>query len=114
MIHRLIRETVTEELMTLSIAGQQYSLAAPIGLVPAQPLQHFTNPDLTALMATLPPAVGAEGNVGATDWSDLGQRMRYIAYLFRVYHTRDDVCGAPFSPAQIALIRAGRVPDGGL
>jgi hypothetical protein len=114
VIHRLIRETVTEALMTLTIAGQRYSLAAPIGLAPAQSLRQFTNPDLIALMATLPPAVGAEGNVGATDWSDLGQRMRYISYLFRVYHERDDVCGAPFSPEQITAIRAGRIPDGGL
>ena len=114
VIHRLIRETVTEELMTLTVAGQRYSLAGPIALLPPETLQTLTNPDLVALMGTLPPALGRPGNVGATDWSDLGQRMRYIAYLFRVYHARDDVSTAPFSPMQIAAIRAGRIPDGGL
>ena len=113
-VHRLIRETVTEELMTLTVAGQRYSLAEPISLAPAQTLQTFTNPDLLTLMATLPAADGAAGNVGAIDWSDLRQRMRYISYLFRVYHARDDVCAAPFSTAQIASIRAGQIPDGGL
>ena len=113
-ILRLVREVVTEELMTLTVAGQRYSLAHSISLPSPPELQTFTNSDLIALMASLPAPVGATGNVGVMDWADFGQRMRYIAYLFRVYHQRGDVCDAPFTVAQVSGIRSGQIPDGQL
>jgi len=113
-ILRLVREVVTEELMTLTVAGQRYSLARAISLAVPTELQKLTNCDLVAVMASLPAPVGASGDVGAMDWADFGQRMRYIAYLFRVYHRRADVCDSPFTVAQIAGIRAGQIPDGQL
>lgn len=113
-ILRLVREVVTEELMTLTVAGQRYSLARPISLPLPPELQSLTNSDLVALIASMTASVGAPGNVGAMDWADFGQRMRYIAYLFRVYHRRADVCDSPFTVEQIAGIRAGQIPDGQL
>ncbi len=110
----LVRDTVTEQMMTLTIAGRQWSLAAPIPLPPSPLLDPFTNADLIALMASVPMALGAPGNVGASDWSDLGQRMRYIGYLFRVYHQRPEVFDSPFSAEQVEAIRQGLVPSGQL
>jgi hypothetical protein len=114
VILRLVREVVTEELMTLTVAGQRYSLAQPISLPPSPALQTLTNPDLLAFMTTLPARSDGSGNVGAMDWADFGQRMRYISYLFRAYHERSDVCASPFTAAQTAGIRGGQVPDGQL
>ena len=113
-ILRLVREVVTEELMTLTVAGQRYSLGQPIALPPSPRLQSFVNSNLTAFLASLPADAVMSGNVGAMDWADFGQRMRYIAYLFRVYHERPDVCDSPFTVDQIAEIRAGQIPNGQL
>jgi hypothetical protein len=110
----LIREVVTQHMMTLSIAGFRLSLAEPIALPPSPLLQTLANPDLIGLLATVPPSAGGRGDVGASDWSDLGQRMRYISYLFRVYHQRPEAYEAPFSVAQVTAMREGVVPDGQL
>jgi hypothetical protein len=108
----LIRAVVTQHMMTLSIAGRLLSLAEPIALPPSPLLETLTNPDLIGLLATVPPPAGGRGDVGARDWSDLDQRMRYISYLFRVYHQRPEAYEAPFSAAQVAAIREGVVPGG--
>ena len=84
-IQELIHEVVTEHMMTLTVAGRVLSLAEPIPLPPSPLLERLDNPELTELLATVPPPAGGTGDVGARDWSDLGQRMRYIANLFRVY-----------------------------
>jgi hypothetical protein len=110
----LVREVVTEELMTLTVAGQRYSLGQPIALPPSPALQSLINVDLAAFLERLEADVTTSGNAGAMDWADFGQRMRYIAYLFRVYHQRPDVCDSPFTVAQIAEIRGGRIPSGAL
>jgi hypothetical protein len=110
----LIREVVTQHMMTLSIAGRLLSLADPVPLPPSPLLETVTNPDLVALLATVPPPVGGMGDVGASDWSSVGQRMRYISYLFRAWHQRPEVFDAPFQTAQVMAISEGVVPDGHL
>jgi hypothetical protein len=110
----LIREVVTQHMMTLSIAGRLLSLTDPVPLPPSPLLETLTNPDLVALLATVPPPVGGMGDVGASDWSSVGQRMRYISYLFRAWHQRPEVFDAPFQTAQVMAINEGVVPDGHL
>ena len=60
-ILRLVREVVTEELMTLTVAGQRYSLGQPIPLPPSPSLQSLLNADLTTFLASLPAEVGTSG-----------------------------------------------------
>jgi len=110
----LIREVVTQHMMTLSIAGRLLSLSDSVPLPPSPLLETLTNPDLVALLATVPPPVGGMGDVGASDWSSLGQRMRYISHLFRAWHQRPEVFDAPFQTAQVMSISEGVVPDGHL
>ncbi len=110
----LIREVVTQHMMTLSIAGRLLSLTDPVPLPPSPLLETLTNPDLVALLATMPPPDGGMGDVGASDWSSVGQRMRYISYLFRAWHQRPEVFEAPFRTAQVMAISEGVVPDGHL
>jgi hypothetical protein len=59
----------------------------------------------------VPPALD---DCGARDWSELAQRMHYIAHLFRAFHERADLASPPFTPAQVERIRAGTLPDGDL
>jgi hypothetical protein len=114
LVVKLIRGVVTEQMMTLTVADRTLSLAAPIQLPPSSALAALTNTDLVDLMATLPATKGDPGNVSATDWSDLGQRMRFIAYLFRVYHERPEAYLTPFTETQTLAIRRGEVPAGEL
>ncbi len=110
----LIREVVTQHMMTLSIAGRLLSVCDPVPLPPSPLLKTLSNPELVELLTTVPPSVGGMGDVGASDWSSLGQRMRYIAYLFRAWHQRPEVFEAPFQTAQVVAISEGVVPDGDL
>ena len=51
---------------------------------------------------------------GATDWSDLHQRMHYIVHLFRAFHAQQDLFDAPFTPQQVERFLAGVIPEGDL
>jgi hypothetical protein len=51
---------------------------------------------------------------GAGDWTQLRDRMNYICDLFRSRQFDPGLFAAPYKDAQVAAIRAGRVPDGPL
>ena len=54
------------------------------------------------------------GEVGATDWAELAQRMRYIIALFRSRQCDDRLLQQPFDEAQRSALLAGEVPAGPL
>ena len=78
------------------------------------PLREPTDAELIAFLDRVEPATPADDDCGARDWSELPQRMHYIAHLFRVFHLRDELGGPPFRPEQVAAFRRGVVPDGEL
>jgi hypothetical protein len=51
---------------------------------------------------------------GAHDWVDFNQRMRFILVLFRSRAEDVNLVVEPFSAAQLAVLRDGRVPPGPL
>lgn len=51
---------------------------------------------------------------GATDWTQLDQRMRYIIPLFRSRQADRNLEREPFSPEQRAVMFEGRIPEGPL
>lgn len=57
-------------------------------------------------------STAGHGGDGAENWTDLAQRMRYIARLFRCFHEDASLFEAPFSPEQRARMAAGHLPDG--
>ena len=67
-----------------------------------------------ALLARYEPVPPALDDCGARDWSELPQRMHYIAHLFRAFHEHADLASPPFTAAQVERIRAGELPDGEL
>jgi hypothetical protein len=107
---RLSREVITSSFMVLTLPGAALSLARHLDI----PLVAATNPDLVALITRFEPLPPAPDDCGAHDWSDLHQRMHYISHLFRAYDLDSQLGDPPFTPAQVELIQAGRLPDGAL
>jgi hypothetical protein len=113
-VKRIVHEAVTETLMTLSLPGQTLSLGADVpGSFPTI-LQTMNNPDLASLLGRIDPTPDTTRGSGAHDWSDLSQRIHFIADLFRVYQERLALLSEPFTAEQLAVIKAGGRPTGHL
>jgi hypothetical protein len=107
---RLSREVITASFMVLTLPGAALALSRHLDIT----LTEASNPELLALITRFEPTPPAVDDCGARDWSDLHQRMHYISHLFRAYDTHPELADPPFTPAQVKLIRAGRLPDGAL
>ena len=100
--------------MTLALPGQTLSLFRDVpGTFPAD-LRTIVNPELLALLGRIDTTPNTTRGSGARDWSNLRQRIHYIADLFRVYQERPSLLGGPFTAEQVAVINAGRRPGGDL
>ena len=71
-------------------------------------------PGLLTLLASIDPTPNATARTGATDWAHFGERIHYIADLFRCWHARPELFTPPYSEAQVTAMREGRRPDGDL
>jgi hypothetical protein len=107
----MTREIITMALMVMSLPGRVLSLGANMDEPFPDALRELHDAELMAVFARFD--TGVPGTA-ASDWSDFDQRMRYIAHLFRAYHLHEELLGPPFTPAQVALLTAGTVPDGDL
>ncbi|MGE5232814.1 MAG: hypothetical protein ACM3OB_01795, partial [Acidobacteriota bacterium] len=84
-VKHVAHEAVTETLMTLSLPGETLSLSADVpGSFPTD-LQTINSPELAALLGRIDPTPDTTRGSGAEDWSNLRQRIHFIADLFRVY-----------------------------
>jgi nucleoid-associated protein YgaU len=110
---RLGRLVVTEHLMTLELGrGRLVRLGQDLpGEMPGD-LRAIVTPELAALLRRVDPTPDSLAGTGTTDWSDLGQRLHFIADLFRTAHADAALFDPPFSAEQTAAIRAGRRPVG--
>jgi hypothetical protein len=107
---RISREAITHSFMVLTLPGAALALGRNLDIALTAP----ANPDLIALITRYEPVPPALDDCGARDWSELTQRMHYISHLFRAYHDRAELRDPPFTPDQVAALRAGRIPDGDL
>jgi hypothetical protein len=113
-IKRIAREAVTETLMTLSLPGQTLSLGQDVpGGFPAD-LRTIDNRELAALLGRIDPTPDTTRGSGARDWSNLRERIHFIADLFRVYQERPTLLSEPYTAEQVAVIKAGGRPAGRL
>jgi hypothetical protein len=109
-----------EELMTLAVPGQVLRLGNALPPVHGKPLyprdlleiRNEEAYDLLQQYDALDPHV--QGDVGASDWSALAQRMRYILALFRSRQQEPSMLLQPFSDTQVAAIWSNQVPSGPL
>ena len=114
-VRQVAHEATTEMLMTLALpGGRVLDLGRDVpGSFPAD-LATPTDPGLTELLALIDPTPDSTRGSGASDWSNLGERMHYIADLFRVFQEDESMGSPPFTPEQVAVIRAGGRPSGHL
>jgi hypothetical protein len=108
-----IRRVITANLMTLTIPPDN-SLHLGQDLIADYPedLKQLTNPELLALLAQIEPIANNPRGEGATDWSELQQRLHFIADLFRCYHETKDLFNEAFTSQQITVLKAGGLPEG--
>jgi hypothetical protein len=111
---RLARELITANLMVLTLPGRALALGANLADAFPDDLRVPADPDLVALLVRFEPAPGTVDDCGAHDWSDFGERMHYIAHLFRAFQATRTLSDAPFTSAQVERILAGAIPDGEL
>jgi hypothetical protein len=111
---RLAREVITESLMVLSLPGRVLALRRHLGDAYPEALREPANAELIELVARFEPLPPAPDQCGASDWSDLDQRMHYIVHLFCAFHLRKELSRPPFAPEQVASFHRGIVPEGEL
>ncbi|MGV3559462.1 hypothetical protein [Larkinella arboricola] len=115
LVHQQVRLMVTEQLMTMTLpANERLRLGQDLkaGFPPS--LRVITNPDLQELLLQIDPTADSLLESGTRDWTDLADRIHYIADLFRCYHETTALFEAPFSPEQVAVLRQGKRPHGRL
>lgn len=112
---RLLRRTLTEALMRLELPGsrvlrlgQDLSQSFPLSLRTTE------HPELRDLLQRIDPTPGSLAGSGAEDWAEFRERMHYIADYFRGFQEDRSLLEAPFTPAQMNAMLAGRRPIGRL
>ncbi|WP_156757233.1 hypothetical protein [Actinokineospora pegani] len=109
------RRAITTLLMTLTLPDTTHlDLSDDLTTPFPPPLAHLTNPELLALLHQVDPTPDNLADTAARDWSDLPDRMHYIADMFRCYATHHPLLTPPFTPDQVAALTAGHLPTGRL
>lgn len=106
---------ITKYLMTIELP---HGLLLRLGEdVPAEfptSLQQLVLLDLVNLLEKIDPTPNSTHESRAVDWALLPDRLHFIVDMFRCYHESSDLFEPPFTPAQVEILKAGRLPDGGL
>lgn len=117
-LRRAWRAMVTRLFLTIDTPEGRLSLATDLPMlggrhVPPE-LETIDDDATRKFLITQDPPDARGRNYGATDWSVLAQRMRFIVNLFRSRQHHDRLRLPPFTAEQIAAMREGRMPPGPL
>ncbi len=115
VVNRLIRQIITDHLMTLHLSGTEVlrlgrDLSNPFPAALAQ----ISNPRLKEMLARVDLSPDSLRGSGADDWANFPDRMHFIADFFRVYQVREHLFDAAFTTSQVVLIKSGKRPVGPL
>ena len=114
-VNSLIRQVITDHLMTLHLAGAEVlRLGRDLQGAFPQELGEIRNPKLREMLERIDITLNSLVESGAKDWADFTDRMHFIADFFRVYQERQQLFEAPFTTEQVALLKRGAKPDGRL
>ena len=112
-VNRLIRQIITDHLMTLHLAGPEVlRLGRDLQGTFPQQLGQIRNPALREMLERVDMTLNSLDDSGAEDWADFADRMHFIADFFRVYQERRQLFEAPFTTEQVELLKSG-VQHGG-
>ena len=114
-VNRLIRQVITDHLMTLHLAGTEVlRLGRDLqGAFPRE-LGEIRNAKLREMLERIDITLNSLVESGAKDWADFTDRMHFIADFFRVYQERQQLFEAPFTTEQVELLKSGAKPGGRL
>ncbi|MCB9273601.1 MAG: hypothetical protein H6564_06130 [Lewinellaceae bacterium] len=109
----------THSLMSLGTPDGTLKLGQDVpplsdGALFPEALRELDRPEVPEILATLGLPPNTAMGSAALDWSRLGDRMNYIAGLFRSRQQDKGLAEPPFSYEQVAYILAGQVPEGKL
>jgi hypothetical protein len=94
-VRRRVRRILTDHFMTLELPGGRLRLGRDVVGVCPPSLLRPQDAELCELLATVDHTAAGTRGSGATDWADLGQRMRFIAELFRTRQEDASLLTAP-------------------
>jgi len=115
LARRETRRLITETLMTIGLpGGTRLRLGDDLRSSFPPALQHIAYPDLLQLLAQIDLTPDSPEGSGAGDWASLPDRLNFIADLFRSYQESALLFEPPFTPEQVAGLKAGRRPRGKL
>ncbi|MFJ9852797.1 hypothetical protein [Streptomyces sp. NPDC101150] len=117
---------VTQQLMDLRLPASDFGITrrlisqrigADIGKTSKyaqfpEALAHLKNIELKALLYDIDRTPNTLLGSAAENWTALGDRMNFVADLFRVWQQEQRLLQPPFTAAQTATLRTGRVPIG--
>ena len=110
-INRLIRQVITDHLMSLHLPGPEVlRLGMDLREAFARPLEQIRDPRLMAMLARTDATPNSLRESGALDWSDFTDRMHFITDFFRSYQQRQNLFDPPFTPEQVTLLKTGIEP----
>ena len=110
-VRHLAHLALTEHMMTLTLAGDQYlRLGRDLRADYPPALVKLTNAELLALLARVDATTDSIDATGAVAWSRLDDRLHFIVDLFRCYQESPLLFEPPFSAEQTAAIRRGERP----
>jgi hypothetical protein len=114
-VNRLIRQIITEHLMTLHLSSAEVlRLGRDLSGTFPQTLSQIRHPRLREILAHVDLTPDSLSESGADDWAAFNDRMHFIADFFRVYQERQHLFDPPFTPEQVILLKSGVRPDGPL
>jgi hypothetical protein len=114
-VNRLIRQVITEHLMTLRLSGTEVlRLGSDLQGDFSQVLARIENARLREILARVDLTPDSLDGSGARDWADFSDRMHFIADFFRTHQERSNLFDPPFSAEQVGLLKSGVRPGGRL
>lgn len=114
-VRQELRLIITDHLMTFELPGGvilKLGEDVTVGFPPL--LAEIANAELRALLASVDPTPDSLRHSGAVDWADLPDRVHFIVDLFRTRHMTSELFDPPYTPEQVANLKAGRIPAGRL
>lgn len=110
-----LRRAITEIMLTISLpSGVVLRLGQDLPESYPDTLQHIANLELSRFLADHDATPDNPVGSGAMDWADLPDRLHFIIDFFRCYQEHPNLFEPPFAPEQVAVLKAGRLPDGRL
>lgn len=113
-VNELIRQVITDQLMTLRLSAETLRLGRDLRGAFPQLLDRIGNARLREMLACVDVTPHSLSESGAKDWADFADRMHFIADFFRIYQERRHLFDPPFTSEQVGRLKSGARPDGHL